>query len=110
MNAFREKINLLERGLDDRAVEIMKLLLFAQLNRDLDVVELLFHALDEKTGDFRFVAVLSDGAEQYAAMPGTVYQRLREDVETYLYTPGGDFARIDMAWANQALELLHELG
>ena len=53
---------------------------------------------------------MSDGAEQYAAMPGTVYQRLREDVETYLYTPGGDFARIDMAWANQALELLHELG
>ena len=38
MNAFREKINLLERGLDDRAVEIMKLRLFAQLNRDLDVV------------------------------------------------------------------------
>ena len=46
----------------------MKLLLFAQLNRDLDVVELLFHELDERTGDFRFVAVLSDGAEQYAAM------------------------------------------
>lgn len=110
MNAFREKINLLERGLDDRAVEIMKLLLFAQLNRDLDVVELLFHALDEKTGDFRFVAVLSDGAEQYAAMPGTVYQRLHEDVDAYLYTPGGDFARIDLAWANQVLALLHELG
>ena len=36
----------------------MKLLLFAQLNRDLDVVELLFHELDERTGDFRFVAVL----------------------------------------------------
>ena len=48
----------------------MKLLLFAQLNRDLDVVELLFHELDERTGDFRFVAVLSDGAEQYAAIAG----------------------------------------
>ena len=39
-----------------------------------------------------------------------LYQRLRGDVETYLYTPGGDFARIDMEWAKQALELLHELG
>ena len=59
LNTFREKINILERGLDDRTIEIMKLLLFAQLNRDLDVVELLFHELDERTGDFRFVAVLS---------------------------------------------------
>lgn len=56
LNTFREKINILERGLDDRTIEIMKLLLFAQLNRDLDVVELLFHELDERTGDFRFVA------------------------------------------------------
>lgn len=109
LNAFREKINVLECGLDDRAVEMMKLLLFAQLNRDLDVVELLFHALDERTGELRFVAVLPDGAEQYAAMPGAAYQRLREDAETYLYTPGGDFTVIDMAWANSALELLHEM-
>ena len=43
-------------------------------------------------------------------MPGAVYQRLHEDVENYLYTPGGDFARIDMNWAHDALELLHELG
>ena len=109
LNAFREKINALECGLDDRAVEIMKLLLFTQLNRDLDVVELLFHALDDRTGELRFVAVLSDGAEQYAAMPGATYQRLREDVEAYLYTPGADFAVIDMAWASSALELLHEM-
>ena len=109
LNAFREKINVLECGLDDRAVEIMKLLLFTQLNRDLDVVELLFHALDDRTGELRFVAVLSDGAEQYAAMPGATYQRLREDVEAYLYTPGADFAVIDMAWASSALELLHEM-
>ena len=95
---------------DDRTIEIMKLLLFAQLNRDLDVVELLFHELDERTGDFRFVAVLSDGAEQYVAMPGAAYQHMHGDVETYLYTPGGEFSRIDMAWAQQALELLHEMG
>ena len=56
------------------------------------------------------MAVLSDGAEQYAAMPGAAYQRLHEDVDAYLYTPGGEFARIDMQWAQQALELLHELG
>lgn len=110
LNAFREKIAILERGLDDRAVELMKLLLLMQLNHDLDVVELLFHELDERTGDLRFAAVLSDGAEQYAAMPGAVYQRLRGDVETYLYTPSAGFACIDMKWAQEALSLLHEMG
>ena len=48
----------MERGLDDRAVEVMKYLLLAQLKNDLDVVELLFHELNERTAEFRFVAVL----------------------------------------------------
>ncbi len=69
LNTFREKINILERGLDDRTIEIMKLLLFAQLNRDLDVVELLFQWLDDARG-FPLRGRASDGAEQYAAMPG----------------------------------------
>lgn len=110
MNAFREKITVLEQGLDDRAVELMKLMLFAQLTHDLDVVELLFHELDARTGDFRFVAVLSDGVEQYIAMPGAVYQRLRTDVEERLFTSAKDFVRVDLTWAREALELLHELG
>lgn len=105
MNAFREKINVLERGLDDRAVEIMKLVLFLQLQHDLDVVELLFHDLDERTADFRFAAVLSDGAEQYVAMPGAVYQKVLLDVQERLYLPRG-FIKVDMQWAADALDLL----
>ena len=106
-NSFREKINILERGLDDRAVEIMKYLLLTQLRRDLDVVELLFHDLDERTAGFRFAAVLSDGVEQYIAMPGETYRRIAQDVEERLFTSGRDFVRIDLEWAQDALELLH---
>lgn len=106
-NGFREKINILERGLDDRAVEIMKYLLLAQLQRDLDVVELLFHDLDARTAEFRFVAVLSDGVEQYISMPGAAYQRIAQDVQERLYTSSRDFVKIDLEWAQSALELLH---
>lgn len=105
LNAFREKINVLERGLDDRVVEMMKLILFLQLQHDLDVVELLFHDLDERTYDFRFVAVLSDGAEQYISMPGMTYQRILQDVQERLYTPH-DFVQVDMNWAAEGLDLL----
>lgn len=109
LNAFREKISILELGLDDRAVEMTKLLLYWQLRHDLDVVELVFHELDRQTGAFRFAAVLSDGAEQYVAMPGETYLRLQEDVAAYFGTAPGDFLKIDMAWAANALELLHTL-
>lgn len=106
-NSFREKINILERGLDDRAVELMKYLLLAQLTRDLDVVELVFHEHNERTGEFRFAAVLSDGVEQYVAMPGETYRRLAADVAERLWTPGRTFVKIDLTWAREALELLH---
>ena len=106
-NAFREKINVLERGLDDRAVEIVKYLLLAQLSRDLDVVELLFHDLNERTAEFRFVAVLSDGVEQYISVPGATYQKIVQDVQERLFTSARDFVKIDLEWAKEALELLY---
>lgn len=107
LNAFREKINVLERGLDDRAVELMKLLLLLQIQRDLDVVELLFHDLNERDGTFTYVAILSDGVEQYISMPGDTYQRLANDVAERLYTNNRQFQKIDLEWAKDALELLH---
>lgn len=107
LNAFREKINVLERGLDDRAVELMKLLLLLQVQRDLDVVELLFHDLNEQDGTFTYVAILSDGVEQYISMPGDTYQRLANDVAERLYTNNRQFQKIDLEWAKDALELLH---
>lgn len=107
LNSFREKINVLERGLEDRAVELMKLLLLFQLQKDLDVVELLFHDLNEREGSFTFVAVLSDGVEQYISMPGDTYQRLAADVSERLFLNSREFQKIDLHWAQDALELLH---
>ena len=68
LNTFREKINILERGLDDRTIEIMKLLLFAQLNRDLDVVELLFHlSLIHICEAYDFTHLFADARPYYEA-------------------------------------------
>ena len=107
-NSFREKIAILELGLDDRAVEIMKLLLMMQLQRTMEVVEVLFHSFDEQTGAFQFVLVLSDGAEQYVSMGAETYTKVEQDVSERLFTPARRFVRIDMDWAVDALELLHE--
>ena len=70
-------------------------------------MELVFHDLNERTGEFRFAAVLSDGMEQYISMPAGTYGRIAQDVEERLFTASRDFSKIDMEWAHEALELLH---
>lgn len=107
-NAFREKIEILERGLDDRAVEIMKLMLAMQLQRSMDIVDLVFHAFDDRTGTFRFAIVLSDGVEQYVSMGSDTYARIARDIEERLFTQEKDFVKVDIDWATSALELLRD--
>ncbi len=108
LNAFREKIMILEQGLDDRAVELMKLVLAMQLQRSFDIVDLVLHHLDERDGSFTFAVVLSDGAEQYVTMQGDTYRKIAQDVQERLFTPARNFVKIDMNWATETLEMLHE--
>lgn len=107
-NEFREKINLLERGLDDRAMELVKLILLMQLERDgMDIVDLVFHDLG-KDGQFEFVLVHPDGVEQYVQLPSQMYQKLARDVRHYIQTPQRSFETIDLNWAQEALKFLRD--
>lgn len=108
-NEFREKVNVLERHLDDRALEMTKLILIMQLSRDnVDVVDVVFHSIDT-SGRFVFVLVHPDGAEQYLRLPPTTYQKLAHDVREYLYTPKHGFLTIDLNWAKDSLEMLKDI-
>ena len=108
-NEIREKVNVLERHLDDRALEMTKLILIMQLSRDnVDVVDVVFHSIDT-SGRFVFVLVHPDGAEQYLRLPPTTYQKLAQDVREYLYTPTHSFLTIDLNWAKDSLEMLKDI-
>lgn len=105
-NEFREKINILERRLDDRAMELTKLILIMQMSRDdIDAVDLIFHDIDAE-GNFLFVIVHPDGVEQFVSLPPVTYERLVKDVRETLYTPSKSFLTVDLAWAKDTLELL----
>lgn len=107
-NEFREKVNVLERHLDDRAVELTKLILIMQLTRDnVDVVDVVFHSIDT-SGRFVFVLVHPDGVEQYVRLPATTYEKFANDIREYLYTPAHGFQTIDLKWAKESLELLKD--
>ena len=108
-NEFREKVNVLERHLDDRALELTKLILIMQLTRDnVDVVDVVFHSIDT-SGRFVFVLVHPDGVEQYVRLPASTYEKLAGDVRDYLYTPSHGFQTIDLNWAKESLDLLKGL-
>ena len=108
-NEFREKVNVLERHLDDRALEMTKLILIMQLSRDnVDVVDVVFHSIDT-SGRFVFVLVHPDGAEQYLRLPPTTYQKLAQDGREYLYTPTHSFLTIDLNSAKDSLEMLKDI-
>ena len=108
-NEFREKVNVLERHLDDRALELTKLILIMQLTRDnVDVVDVIFHNIDT-SGRFVFVLVHPDGVEQYVRLPAATYEKLANDIREYLYTPAHGFQTIDLNWAKESLELLKDI-
>jgi hypothetical protein len=101
LNALVEKVKLLDAGLDDRAIEMTKVLLLASRPQpDLDLV-LLFEAVEREAGVIQWLLFdpESDAPVQLAS-PLASYERLVERAkrETAM--------RIDRAWAVDAVKAM----
>ena len=101
LNALVEKVKLLDVGLDDRAIEMTKVLLLASRPQpDLDLV-LLFDAVDRGAGVVQWLLFdPSRTAPVRLASPVVAYERL---VERARRAPG---MRIDRAWAVEAVRAM----
>jgi hypothetical protein len=102
LNALIEKVKLLDAGLDDWAIELLKLVLLASRGlSDPDRV-LLFDARD---GDrLRWVLFDEAGAPQALASPLAAYEELRRG-RMQLRPTAADL-QIDRAWAADALRVV----
>jgi len=99
LNALVEKVKLLDAGLDDRAIEMAKVLLLAsRAQPDLDLV-LLFDALEGDTIRWLLFDPAAPAPERLAS-PLASYERL---VERARREPG---MRIDRAWAVEAVRAM----
>jgi hypothetical protein len=90
-NALVEKVKILDAGLDDRVVEVLKVLLLASRGHELNAV-LLFDRLEVGTLHW----LLLDRAELALASPVAGYEKLAATLK-----PAEDL-RIDRAWAVEA--------
>lgn len=91
-NALVEKVKLLDANLDDRVVEVLKVLLLAPRGDDINAI-LLFERVDRDAGIITWL-LLDD--EQLLQSPLSAYDKLAPTV-----VPADDL-RIDRAWAVEA--------
>lgn len=102
LNALLEKVRLLEAGLDDRAVEMIKVLLLASLGeQDINRV-LLFEAIDRADEILRWV-LFDDLGPHLLASPLTAYDKLAARLRAM---PTTSEPRIDRAWAVESVRVM----
>ena len=79
LNELKEKICILDRGMDDRAVELMKVVIygkFLETQPELQIEEFLLEA--RKDEELRFVFRVSDGRWGYTDYDPRLYGALKE--------------------------------
>jgi hypothetical protein len=100
-NALREKVKIVDAGLDDWAIELLKVLLLATLG-DLDRI-MLFDRVDRETGVLHWVLFdVTNTAAQPHQSPLAAYARV---VATAKPPPATEM-QIDRAWAVTAAQAL----
>lgn len=91
-NALVEKVKILEAGLDDRVIEVLKVILLAADNEDLNSI-LLFDQVDRDLGHLLWIMLKPERA---VTSPLAAYDKLA------LTLKPTDDLRIDRAWALEA--------
>lgn len=91
-NALAEKVKLLEAGLDDRVIEVLKVILLAAESEDLNSI-LLFDRVDRDAGIISWILLQP---HRTVASPLAAYDKLAPTLK-----PTDDL-RIDRAWALEA--------
>lgn len=101
VNSFREKLMILDAGLDDHVIELMKLsmrLFLQDKNPGIEIEEFLFEVDSE--GNRQFALHFSDGKWGKTDYAQDMYDMLADDFSGYI--EADDEVLIDMQWALEA--------
>ena len=103
MNTFKEKLNIIDYGLDDKVIELMKLFMLAQLgenNPDVNVLELLFDI--NESGAPLFAVHMDDGKWGTTSYPQDLYDYIKEKFAAII--ENDKEVVIDLNWAMEILK------
>ena len=103
-NQFREKLSILDAGLDDRIIELMKIFMLAQLedkNEELEIEEVLFDKLED--GTKTFAVRLDDGRWAQINYSEDMYDYFAKNVQEILEEES-DAVVVDGVWALEVIK------
>lgn len=103
-NQFREKLSILDAGLDDRIIELMKIFMLAQLedkNKELGIEEVLFDKLED--GTKTFAVRLDDGRWAQIKYSQDMYDYFAKNVQEILEEES-DAVVVDGVWALEVIK------
>ena len=102
-NELREKVIIWDEGLDDRAVELYKAVMYEHLTEEGNDIRKIFFLAD-KSGYF-FELFMSDGKVGRVAIDKAMYDRFEKEYGKSIAGNTGNsrFSVIDLAWALKTL-------
>lgn len=108
-NALREKVLISDEGLDDRMIEVMKVIYLAQIQNQTGGEKDLDLYLDGSKGKYQFLVFFPDGRTAAVPLNMDFYRDLYEVQKEMLEecTPS-TFCAVDRDWANAIMEGIQE--
>lgn len=102
LEEFGEKIRVLEQGLDDRTLELLKITIFARLHVADKTLEHIYFYRKDEIGNLEFTLLYSEGPKGIT-VNGTMYQEIDTIVKEKIKAQADQFYCIDPDWAGQQI-------
>lgn len=102
LEEFGEKIRVLEQGLDDRTVELLKIMTFARLHVSDKTLEQIYFYRKSEIGNYEFTVFNEEGPKGIT-LSGSMYQEIDELVQNKMEMLKDQFYCIDLDWAGKQI-------
>lgn len=102
LEEFSEKVRVLESGLDDRTIELLKIMTFARLHVSMPSLESIYYYRRDELGNYEFT-IFSEEGPNGIALPFTMYQEIAQIVQNEIPELKDQFYRIDLDWAGKQI-------
>lgn len=102
LEEFSEKVRVLESGLDDRTIELLKIMTFARLHISDPSLKSIYYYRRDELGNYEFT-IFSESGPNGIALPFTMYQEIAQIIQNEIPELKDQFYRIDLEWAGKQI-------
>lgn len=102
LEEFSEKVRVLESELDDRTVELLKIMTFARLHVSDSSLKSIYYYRINEMGSYEFT-IIGEAGPRGIALPFSMYQEIEQIVQNEIPKLEDQFYRIDLEWAGKQI-------